>query len=401
MLYGTAIPPQKDDEPNMPRHSSTIAPPTLLYNNNYSINTYYRTSSNLNGITTNPYGTSRKQTTANPQQQQSTPRKNGGKQKNNGGGGNGGKGNKNKQRTTTTTTPNPAYTTVMLNHYSTNPHQSTIKSKIKSNQSANSSSITRTRPTTKLPNMKNNPNFNNNLLLPPSKLDKYQPAFSNIYEKAPGKAPKQVKENSFTTPRPFLDGPTPNPSITKMFERYEKIQQIFPELEPYKEHNPSYFTVSNGKPSRENSKSFSSFVSIDSMPQKKNTDISTITRQLAKSQTSSGSSNSRGANGNGTCIVFIAIKNFLGLFFFAVLSFLFVIIRTKSVQHSSTKNSIRFCDDCIITCFFKGCVSFRGYENNLQSIFRRGTISVKNINKYILNFSLIVVPVDLFFLEDN
>lgn len=77
----------------------------------------------------------------------------------------------------------------------------------------------------------------------------------NGYEKLSGKAPKQIKETS--TPSPML----------KMFERYEKIQEIYPQLKPYRgdSDNPTYFTVSNAKPSRENSKS-SSFVST---PQKK------------------------------------------------------------------------------------------------------------------------------------
>jgi lysyl-tRNA synthetase class I len=83
-----------------------------------------------------------------------------------------------------------------------------------------------------------------------------------------------VKENAYTMRPSPTSQSTVNPSILKMFERYEKIEEFFPELEPHRENNnPVYFTVSNGKPSRENSKSFSSFVSsFDStMPQKKNT----------------------------------------------------------------------------------------------------------------------------------
>lgn len=202
--------------------------------------------------------------------QSSTTRKNGGKQKN--------KNGKNSQRvsstTSTTTTSRPfAYTTVMLNQFSIGGAQ-IVKSKGagKFNQTKSSTTTTtiaRVRPTTKLPSMKNN-GANNNLNSG-SKLDQ---KYSNIYEKSSGKAPKQVKEGSYTAkPSPSLS--TVNPSILRMFERYEKIEEIFPELEPQKEtHNPVYFTVSNGKrePSRENSKSFSNFVSFDSTtPQKKNT----------------------------------------------------------------------------------------------------------------------------------
>lgn len=127
-----------------------------------------------------------------------------------------------------------------------------------------------------------NGNNNNNVLL---KGDKLQPANSNIYEKSPGKAPKQVKEGSYTTP-PADSRSTSHQSMSmsKMFERYEKIERIYPELKPYKDNNnPAYFTVTNGngKPSRENSKSFSSFVSVNSAPQKKNSqsEISTVARQ--------------------------------------------------------------------------------------------------------------------------
>lgn len=173
-----------------------------------------------------------------------------------------------------TSTSRPfAYTTAMLNQFSIGGAQ-IVKSKGggKFNQTKSSTTTTtiaRARPTTKLPSMKNN-GANNNLHSS-SKLDQ---KYSNIYEKSSGKAPKQVKEGSYTAkPSPSLS--TVNPSILRMFERYEKIEEIFPELEPQKEnHNPVYFTVSNGKrePSRENSKSFSNFVSLDSTaPQKKNT----------------------------------------------------------------------------------------------------------------------------------
>lgn len=180
-----------------------------------------------------------------------------------------------------------------------------MKNKSKAGQSGNSSSasfhkITSTaRPpritTPRMPNTKSQLNSaggtKNNNLLP--KVDKLEPANSNIYEKAPGKAPKQVKEGSYvvpTTQAQLETRPTPNPSMSKMFERYEKIEQIFPELKPYKDNNPAYFTVTNGngKPSRENSKSFSSFVSMNSAPQKKNSPSDgspSVTRQQVTSHT--------------------------------------------------------------------------------------------------------------------
>lgn len=262
----------------------------------YNNNTIYK-------IKSQNYNNNRKQqvqkaTTISTSQQSPSTRKNGGgKQKN--------KNGKNNQRlssttaassslTTTTTmiTSLPSsYTTVMLNQF--NIGAQIVKSKggngkfnqTKSSSSVTSTTIARPKPTVKLPNMKNN-GANNNLHSS-SKLDQ---KYSNIYEKSSGKAPKQIKEGA----SPSLS--TVNPSILRMFERYEKIQEIFPELEPQKEsHNPVYFTVTNGKPSRENSKSFSNFVSFDSTtPQKKNTPNDRLeTRQ----RYSSGSSSS---NGKGT-----------------------------------------------------------------------------------------------------
>lgn len=260
ILYGSASSPQGDEEIN--QFSSSALP---SFNNN----TIYK-------IKSQNYNNNRKQlqqlqkaTTISTQS--SSIRKNGGgKQKN--------KNGKNSQRmssTTTTTTSRPfTHTTVMLNPFSISGAQQIVKSKNggKFNQTKSSTTTTtiaRARPTAKLPSMKNNGGNNN--LNSASKLDQ---KYSNIYEKSSGKAPKQVKEDSYTAkPSPSLS--TVNPSILRMFERYEKIEEIFPELEPQKEnHNPVYFTVSNGKrePSRENSKSFSNFVSLDSTtPQKKNT----------------------------------------------------------------------------------------------------------------------------------
>lgn len=228
------------------------------------------------------------------------PGRKNGKQKN-------GKGNKSNQRTSTT--PKPIYTTVMQNQFSVNTKST--KNKSKPSQSASSASnnfkqtsTARPRTTMKVPtvNAKSHQdldtgNKNNHNVLS-SRTDKLHPANSNIYEKAPGKAPKQVKEGSFSTPSADLR--TSNP-MSKMFERYEKIEQIYPELKPYKDNgNPAFFTVSNGngKPSRENSKSFSSsFVSLNPAPQKKNSpsEISTATRQQVIAQ-AANEKNGKGSN---------------------------------------------------------------------------------------------------------
>lgn len=290
VLYGTVISPQKDD---VPRQSSSS--PSLLYNNNnYSLNTFYRPNTNNYGTTNLYINRSQQKSTTVPAQ--TTARKNG-KQKSNG------KGNKNSQRTTTT--PRPIYTTVMLNQYSTGGKSVKNKSKIVQNVSSSSfnriTSTVRPRTTTRIPSAKTHLNFgsknNNNLL--PSPKEKLEAANSNIFEKSPGKAPKQVKE---TTPSIHDTMPTRSPSMSRMFERYEKIEQIYPELKPYKDNNnPTYFTVTNvngnGKPSRENSKSFSSFVSMNSAPQKKNspTDISTVARQQVLSP-SNNEMNGKGTN---------------------------------------------------------------------------------------------------------
>lgn len=282
-MYGTVISAQKNDD--MPQQQVNHS---QVFNNNSSNSTRVKTQGGKKAA--------QKATTLNPQG--TTPvnaRKNGGagKQKN-------GKNAKNNQRPSPTATSRPslAYTTVMQNGILVG------KNKTKTMTTAN---LVRPRPTAKLPNTKSNSNSNNNNndnlnALNPSNLDKYQPSYSNIYEKSSGKAPKQVKEGSYTSaPRIENSGAsaTQNPSMSKMFERYEKIQEIFPELEPYKEvNNPVFFTVSNGKPSRENSKSFSSFVSsFDPVPQKKNTNDMQEARQRITSNASGGGG---GGSGKGT-----------------------------------------------------------------------------------------------------
>lgn len=303
MLYGTAISAQKIDDMAQTTNNSQ------LVNGNNNINSNNNNSRSKSSQTNKKQ--SQKASTLSPQSQGTTTvitRKNNGKQKNN----NNNKNGKNNQRiassspttstSTTASTTNQRYNlTVTLNGG---------KEKLDKNQSKTMTVTTlpRVRPTAKLPKQQktgsgNSNNDNVNSLTGSSKLDKYQSSYANNYEKiSSGKAPKQVKEGSYTAaPRILPDnnggvsgGVTPNPSMTKMFERYEKIQEIFPELEPYKEvNNPVFFTVSNGKPSRENSKSFSSFVSFDSMPQKKNTPDDVVeARQKIISSAAAASSSS-------------------------------------------------------------------------------------------------------------
>lgn len=322
VLYGTVTSPQRDDEP---RQSSSS--PVLLYNNsyNYTFNNFYR--SNLNNYgTTNSYVNRKQQVLQKSTTVPAQPatRKNG-KQKNNG------KGNKNNQRTSTT--PRPIYTTVMLNQFSVGGKLAKNKSKMSQSTNINrQTSTARPRTTSKVVPVKNQLEFdvggknNNNLLS--SRTDKLQPANSNVYEKSPGKAPKQVKESSFTTPSATLS------PMSKMFERYEKIEQIYPELRPYKDNNnPTYFTVNNGngKPSRENSKSFnsdSSFVSLNSSPQKKNSpsDISTVTRQQVIAQAAANDKSGKGTINISLpqlLVVFFSSTRFCQLLF---LSFPFFLI---------------------------------------------------------------------------
>ncbi|KAL7018935.1 hypothetical protein ACKWTF_010956 [Chironomus riparius] len=307
VLYGTAISAQRgDDEVSQSSSNSQLLNSNTSLNNSNNSSTNYRSkpqnnnsnNNNNSGSTANRKTSSQQKSSTLSPQATTITRKNG-KQKNSN---KNGKSNQKITSSTTTTTVRPLYTTVMLNQFSISTQMG--KNKTKVNQNA-STIVPRPRPTAKLPNTKsnsnanNNNNNNNNNLLSSSKLDKYQPSYSNIYEKSSGKGPKQVKENSYTTPR-LSEGPTQNPSMSRMFEQYEKIEEIFPEFEPYKEVNPVFFTVSNGKPSRENSKSFSSFVSFDSVPQKKNTPIDDPSETRQKIISSPASSTQGASNGKGT-----------------------------------------------------------------------------------------------------
>jgi hypothetical protein len=161
--------------------------------------------------------------------------------------------NKQKQKgKNRTTTPNPLHTTDMQNQLSSMK----VKNKSKSTTSSFNRLTTTMRPRMSTEVKPVGGKNGNSLTTKGGKMHE-----SNVQEKSSGKAPKQIKETS--TPSPML----------KMFERYEKIQEIYPQLKPYRDNeNPTFFTISNAKPSRENFKS-SNFVST---PQKKDE------RQLTK-----------------------------------------------------------------------------------------------------------------------
>lgn len=102
----------------------------------------------------------------------------------------------------------------------------------------------------------------------------------DTFDKIPAnKAPKQVKQeyapisNHPSTLAPdalWVDPNASNPNIPKLFQRYEKIQEVYPEFHPYvgpvksstrtpygaaSYSGSSALSTSHGKPSRENSKS--------------------------------------------------------------------------------------------------------------------------------------------------
>lgn len=134
-----------------------------------------------------------------------------------------------------------------------------------------------------------------------------------IYDKLPIKAPKQVKQENAppaqttmvtnvttTTGSPIVDIdqwtiPSANSKISKLFQKYEKIQEIYPELYPYVgPKNPTrtpylsaapvsssimQSSASNGKPSRVNSKSLSFTSSLTLSQQMRNPNYRQLTAQ--------------------------------------------------------------------------------------------------------------------------
>ena len=191
----------------------------------------------------------------NRKQQQSNPivvtssRKNNGKKNGNG------KGKQNNQRTTTV---RPNLTTLLINNGGGNNKEKKPDYNVKS-------TTLRPKFTQHYQQQHQLQQQNTNDL--GNKNEKYQQSLSFMYEKTAIKAPKQVKENAFTTAIIYVDAamnrpdrwPTANPNIPKPFQKYEKIQQIYPEFHPYtgpKDNVASpLLPVSNGKPSREYSKS--------------------------------------------------------------------------------------------------------------------------------------------------
>lgn len=120
--------------------------------------------------------------------------------------------------------------------------------------------------------------------------DKYHTSNNNYNEKIGIKAPKQIKENLQTTQMTHVefidDSASTNMRKAKLLQQYQKIQQIFPELQPV-------LTSSNGgKPSRENSKIiyfpepdfFSSSVSTKKSPSPSSS-LSTSTSQIRTQNT--------------------------------------------------------------------------------------------------------------------
>lgn len=99
------------------------------------------------------------------------------------------------------------------------------------------------------------------------------------HEKVAIKAPKQIKEKTATATTAAAAGPagskattigllaaqiemldtmhqphTSNSNIPKLFQKYEKIQQIYPEFHPYVVQQPKQSSSNGGKPSRDGSR---------------------------------------------------------------------------------------------------------------------------------------------------
>lgn len=334
IFYGTTQPIDKNDQ-----RSSTPQPPL---HSSHSFNNY-----NVNGNEGNNYSimvTGNKQqqiNKSNRKQQQdkhqfsivqpygvvlnSTPprkngqngSKNGGKNVNGGKGkyGGAGGGGSGRQTTIKTSTTGSGYS--YLNGRSSTTHrppplfttkldrklqlQTTTTNSGSSNGGGGGGSVTTSTIKPKMP-------FNNNSIKKGNTNDNkfQQQSLTNSYEKIGVKAPKQVKENNNTSllssssssvvassssslpsssSSSSMGMKQTNQNIPRMFQQYEKIQQIFPEFHPwsggsgsdsggsgsnsgaasssYKDvvkyqrpslSGPATSMVTNGKPSRENSK---------------------------------------------------------------------------------------------------------------------------------------------------
>jgi hypothetical protein len=250
ILYGSALPPVKSDPPNVIRHP-THAPNVISY-----------------PITKQPKG-GRKQQFGQTPSYSVPPRKNN-KNKN-------GKNNNKKDRLTT---PRPNMTTLLMRKYDYNAYS----------VSGNNNRGTTLRPKQSNINLANGRN------------DKLQPSFSVLHEKSAIKAPKQVKEHPFattsttaaTTKAEVYNQSSNSRMLPNLFQKYDKIQHTYPEFHPYTGPRDSSMTVSNtntnGKPSRENSKSifYADNDYFAAPPQKKaNQQVSSFVREHTSRITSS------------------------------------------------------------------------------------------------------------------
>jgi hypothetical protein len=261
ILYGSALPPVKSDPPNVIRHP-THAPNVI---------SYPQTKQPKGGRKQQQFGQTPSYSVLPP------PRKNN-KNKN-------GKNNK-KDRLTT---PRPNMTMYWTRKYDYNAYS----------VGGNSNRGTTLRPKQTNINLANGRN------------DKLQPSFSVLHEKSAIKAPKQVKEHPFittittsttpaTTKADVYNQSSNSRMLPNLFQKYDKIQHTYPEFHPYTGPRDSSMTVSNtntnGKPSRENSKSIfyadNDFLAVT--PQKKaNQQVSSFVREHT-SRITSGQRNGQG-----------------------------------------------------------------------------------------------------------
>lgn len=263
ILYGSALPPVKTDPPNVIRHP-THAPNLILY----PITKQPNNNKNGRKQSQQQYGQTPSYSVVAP------PRKNN-KNKN-------GKNNSKKERLTT---PRPNMTTLLMRKYDYNAY---------------SVSNSNNRGTTLRPKQ-------TNINLAADRKDKLQPSYSVLHEKLAIKAPKQVKEHPYpttstaaTTRSEVYNQSSNSRVMPNLFQKYEKIQHTYPEFHPYTGPRDSSMTVgntnTNGKPSRENSKSIfyadNDFMAV--APQKKgNQQVSSFVREHT-SRITSGQRNGQG-----------------------------------------------------------------------------------------------------------
>ncbi|XP_055605634.1 furin-like protease 1, isoforms 1/1-X/2 [Uranotaenia lowii] len=251
ILYGTSIPPDPNDPPNVPRIFSTPAvplPPIIPYNG-YSKNYYSIAKPNrkqqqqLQYSTFTPSSGGQYGGLTTVYQQQATPPRKNNKNKN--------KGGKNSPKTTTA---RPATTLNFLNSYGNgkkyeyntgNRKNQTPKPKPSSSGSNLGKNIYEKQVAIKAPKqVKPDPNYQ-----APSRPFSRKPSSSTVPTNAPtttvanntgtSGSSSYTSSSTGTTPltttSPFLNErlSTTNARIPKLFQQYEKIQQFYPELKPY------------------------------------------------------------------------------------------------------------------------------------------------------------------------